>query len=477
MARDFANFGGNVRFSADLVFAPRDDAEVISILNRHRDRNIRAVGRLHSWSDASVGRDVVLDLQHLNTVGEPEVGDSGAVSVTLGAGCTVDAALDHLRTRGYTLPTYGIVGRQTIAGAVSTATHGAGRSSLSHYVVAARVAAYDETGEARVFEWDRGDALRAARCAVGATGVLLSVRMSCEPPALIEEHGRWADRIEELLDLEAEYPRQQFYLVPWLWRWFAQCRRPLEPGCGDVSTTAPFHRVLRGVGVDIAFNGAVRLVAGWLRSSRAVRGIYTAVFPLLAQPGVTVTDHAHHLLMMRHDRFRHVEMELFVPANVVARAAAFIEWVLRQCGGEASAVPDILARDDFGTSISDRVAVLRGSYTHDYLITFRRVLRDDTLVSMTAGTAETWYAVSVLTYQRDLAPFYEVARFLARAMAAAYGARPHWGKWCPLDGATIESLYPGLSRFREQCVAVDPTGVFRNDFVDRLLFGAHEKKK
>jgi hypothetical protein len=72
-----------------------------------------------------------------------------------------------------TLPARGTIKLQTIAGAISTGTHGSGRSGLSHYIDAVRVAAYDPAGNAKVFDFRgrRG----AARGAHGARrdGVVL----------------------------------------------------------------------------------------------------------------------------------------------------------------------------------------------------------------------------------------------------------------------------------------------------------------
>ena len=77
---------------------------------------------------------------------------------------------------------------------------------------------------------------------------------------------------------------------------------------------------------------------------------------------------------MRHDLYSHVEMELFVPAPHVAHAAAFVAWVLRWCGGESTRCPRRWRSDDFGRDVVARSEDLRGTYVHDYLVTFRQVL-------------------------------------------------------------------------------------------------------
>ena len=440
------NFGKNVSFEPRDLLAPTSEGEILACLDESRSegRRVRAIGSLHSWSDVVAGDDLVLNLRNLNRIELSFDGDNNAYA-EIGAGCTIDRALDYLfQHGGYTLPTYGMFGGQTVAGAMSTATHGSGRSSLSHYVTKVRVAAYDKDGgKARIYEWDHGDELLAARCGLGCTGILLSVRFRVERDYLIQEQTQWYDRIEEVLEQEREYPRQQFYLVPWSWRWFAQHRRPLDPESGARKRRNAFFEriVIRLVGVDIVLNGIVRLLAGTLKWWTALRWFYRCVFPRFARSGKRVVDRAPHILMIRHDFYRHVEMELFVPESRVAPAAEFLESVLRTCGGESLAAPATGASGYPQSDVMGDLEALKGTYVHDHLITVRRVLRDQALISMSSDI-EAWYAMSLVTYQRDLSPFLQMARFVARRMAAAFGARPHWGKICPLEARDIAALYP-----------------------------------
>ena len=60
-------------------------------------------------------------------------------------------------------------------------------------------------------------------------------------------------------------------------------------------------------------------------------------------------------------------------------------------------------------------------------------------------------------------------------MSQRFGARPHWGKYCPLSAAEAERLYPRLGKFREICRRYDPRGQFRNDWTAETLFLAASK--
>jgi L-gulonolactone oxidase len=142
---------------------------------------------------------------------------------------------------------------------------------------------------------------------------------------------------------------------------------------------------------------------------------------------------------------------------------------LRCCGGEAHPANEDAVTAYFGRHVTEEAHALGGLYLHDFPVTFRRVLRDDTMISMTSGDAAAWYAISLITYQRDLAPFLRLTRLLARTAARALGARPHWGKICPLQTDEIAALYPRLEQFRAHCASVDPSQVFVNDFARSAL--------
>jgi xylitol oxidase len=65
----------------------------------------------------------------------------------------------------------------------------------------------------------------------------------------------------------------------------------------------------------------------------------------------------------------------------------------------------------------------------------------------------------------------EVAALLPdlEAALAPFGQRPHWGKMSSLDGDAIEALYPRLPEFRDLVRRMDPDGVFRGPFLERII--------
>ncbi|MET0909882.1 MAG: D-arabinono-1,4-lactone oxidase, partial [Ilumatobacteraceae bacterium] len=55
------------------------------------------------------------------------------------------------------------------------------------------------------------------------------------------------------------------------------------------------------------------------------------------------------------------------------------------------------------------------------------------------------------------------------AALAPFDARPHWAKVASVFAADLRLRYPRLVDAAERRDAFDPAGVFRNDFLDRLL--------
>lgn len=454
------NFGRNLDLYPTAYYEPRTEREVLEILDRHRGENIRAIGSLHSWSAAPVGAGVVINLRYLNQV-EIQCGrDAGWAAV--GAGCQIKTLLGHLKQSGQTLPSVGLITEQTIAGAISTGTHGSGRHSLSHYVDAVRVARYDaETGMAVIEQIEGGDALRAARCSLGGLGIILNVRICCRSLYNVEEHWREYPTLDPILTAEQEFPLQQFFLVPWRWTFLAQHRRESsDPRSNMASVYRAYWFLTIDLGLHLLMLFAVRLVG----SFSFVRFLYRHIIPRTVIRRWKVTDESSAMLVMEHELFRHIETELFVRSQDLPQALDYVRQVLVAAGDSSN---DTKSKPRF----SDEFSPIRGRYCHHYPICVRRVLADDTLISMASGDKDVWYAISLISYARpiDRAGFQQVAGFLAETMVTKFGARPHWGKWCPLPARHLIALYPRFECFVDACEARDPTGAFRNPWLSDLF--------
>ncbi len=457
--RRFVNFGRNVRFRCRSYYEPRSEDEVLEILRTCEGRAIRVVGQLHSWSRAPEGDDVVVSLRRLDRI---HVSQSGQPSVEIGAGCTVERVVRRLRARGLMLPAVGMTGEQSLVGAISTGTHGSGAPSMSHFVTRARVAAFDRSGAPALIEISTGDALEAVRCALGRMGIILAVTMPCTPLPRVFERSEKHDSLAGLLSRSAAFPLTQFYLMPWSWSWIVQLRRP-ETGSRTFLPGRLRYRLLRRLTLmwlELCVGTTVRL----LHRPSWIPWIYTHL--LAAVPQNPVVDTMDRVVMMKGPA-RYLEMELFVPARHLQRAADFIRNLLSYLAGRTEALtPESLEIVEAGVGM-DEARESRGKYIHHYPVTFRYLHRDDTLLSMSAG--EAMYAISFVSITREHEPFERAARLLAVSMAGAFGARLHWGKLYPLDAAASVGSISRIERFATECAALDPERRFANEFTRRVL--------
>ena len=461
------NFGRNQVLKPSAFYTPADEQEILQILDRHRGQRIRAVGRLHSWSDAVLSDDVLLDLRRLNAVQLHSEGDQLVAEV--GAGCQIKRLLKELNRHDATLQSLGLITEQTIAGAISTGTHGSGRHSMSHYVEGVRLARYDaSTGKVVIDELSAGEPLQAARCSLGSLGIILSVRIHCREQYNVKEHFTETRRLSHVLDAEASFPLQQFYLIPWRWSYFIQHRREDDQ---PRSRLARLYRIYWLGVMDYALHLQILLMERVLRSRRSIRFSFRHIVPAFLIRNWKVTDRSSSMLVMKHEAFRHIEIELFVPRDQLADALRFTHEVIKVAVGKDSTLSANNQRRIEGLGMQDALAGLHDQYCHHYPICVRRVLPDDTLISMASGGEQDWYALSFISYANPArrAGFFLFANFMAQSMSQLFHARPHWGKVCPLEANALTSLYPRFDDFRTVCNTLDSQGVFQNDWTAALL--------
>ncbi len=453
---EILNFGRNMTISSRRFYTPETEQEVLEILNRHRGERIRCIGKTHSWSRVLESEDVLLDMSQIQHV---RCNSEGSPTVIAGAGCQIRRLLSELkRQRDWTLPSVGFITEQSIAGAIATGTHGSGKHSLSHYVTRLKVARYDQrSGQAIIETIDQGLELRAARCALGCLGVVLEVELPCRPCYQVEESFKEYPDVKSVLSMEDGYPLQQFYLVPWRWTCFAQHRREVDR---TSSTLLSLYQWYRFFVFDLAMHLLILLSAVWMQSSGLVRWLFRWLIPLFVIRNWKVIGPSNQQLVMEHELFRHVEMEIFVPRPQLEAAIEFLKGAM------------IAASN--GQGISSH------TYTHHYPICIRKILSDDTLISMASplehnpnASSEgiTWYSITLTNYHRGRArrPFEDWVALLADEMTKRFEARLHWGKLCPLSPTALVQSYPDFDRFREVCQRVDPDGRFRNDWIEELL--------
>ncbi len=194
----WSNWSGSVRCSAARVATPADEAELARLVREAAaaGQSVRAVGSGHSFSPLVATDGVIVCLDGLRGVLSC---DAERQEAWIAAGSKLHELGEPLRRRGLAMKNMGDIDVQSLAGALSTGTHGTGRelANLPSQVRALRWIDA-EGGSVEVGEDDDADLLRADRVSLGLLGVTTQVRLGLVPAYRLHERlGR--EPIEECL--------------------------------------------------------------------------------------------------------------------------------------------------------------------------------------------------------------------------------------------------------------------------------------
>ena len=386
-------------------------------------RRVKVAGAGHSFTDIACTDGVMVDMGGMRRVLEVD-GDE----VTVQAGITLRELGEELRARGLAMENQGDVDPQTIAGAISTATHGTGGrfGNLSSQVAGIRLV--DGTGELR--ELREGDELRAARVSLGALGAIAAVTLRCVPAFTIHriDEPRPLDdvlpRLDELVDANDHW---EAFVMPYTRRALTLTSERTDRAPEPPGRVAEFMR-------DVVLENAV--LGLFCRTGRA----FPRLIPFLNRRLAGLMSRTEQLdasnrVYANTRLVRFTEMEYAIPREHAAEA---LERVL--------------------------ALIERRRLPIGFPIELRVVRPDDALLS-TAYERPTAY-IAVHQY---LGMEFETYFRAVEAIMDEYGGRPHWGKRHYQSAATLAPRYPEWERFQEVRERLDPERRFENDYLRRVL--------
>ncbi len=187
--RTWRSWSGLTTAQPAQVMTPADEEEVADavVAARTHGLGVKMVGSGHSFTDIAVTGGLMLRPEGL--VGIRSV-DRSAMTVTVLAGTPLHVLNEALDRLGLALHNMGDVDRQTVAGAISTGTHGTGGHWASLSAQVAGVELVDGSGRLVTARADGTPEevalLRAARVGLGALGVLTAVTFWVEPAFALE---------------------------------------------------------------------------------------------------------------------------------------------------------------------------------------------------------------------------------------------------------------------------------------------------
>lgn len=430
MAKTWKNWAGNVVANPATIERPSSDTEVVQVVARaaQQGQSVRVVGSGHSFTPAVATSGVLMDIGALSGIRSI---DRKAGTVTVGAGTTLNDLNRMLDAEGLAMPNLGDIAYQTVAGAISTSTHGTGHQipGLAAQVTALQLV----TGNGEVLTASgssNADVLDVARVSVGALGVITECTLNVVDSFALKAHEE-PMKLDAVLsrvnELKTENDHFEFFWIPHTkWALTKRNNRTTEP----LQPLPPIKGWIDKTFMENYAFGALCKI-GRLRPQLIPR-LATA---LPSSGSRTYIDKSYKIFASPR-LVRFYEMEHSLPVDALPEALREIQKMIDQKG-----------------------------YLLNFPIEVRFTGADDVPLSTSYGRESAYIAVHVYKGM-EYGPFFTDVENILRH----YDARPHWGKIHHRGVEELATLYPRFSEFLNMRDRLDPSRTFANDYT-RQIFG------
>jgi L-gulonolactone oxidase len=424
------NWAGDQRCAPVRVARPGSPAELAASVRdaAQAGLRVRVAGAGHSFSDIACTDGVLLQLDGMRRV---LAVDRERGQVRVQAGITIHELSARLAAEGLALENLGDIDVQTIAGAISTATHGtgAGLRNIPSQVVGLTIVLAD--GSALECSPEQEPELfRAARVSLGALGVIAEVTLQCVPAFTlrgVDAPAPLADVLDGFEQLVADNEHFEFFVFPH----------------ADVALTRTNNRTEdapRPRGRAAAYVNDVLLnnhaFGAFCRAGRLLPGAIPRINRLVTRlAGRSERVERSDAIFASPRLVRFTEMEYALPREHTTEAVRRVMAMIPERG---FAVP--------------------------FPIEVRAVARDDAMLSTAAGRDSGFVAVHMFEGM-EWEPYFRAVE----GIMSSLDGRPHWGKRHFQTAATLRPLYPDWDRFAAVRARLDPDARFANAWTDRVL--------
>lgn len=425
------NWAGDQRCAPAAIERPGSAAEIAAAIERAAaaGQRVRVAGSGHSFTDAACTDGRLLSLERMDRVLDVDRA-SGLVRVE--AGIRIHALSAALAEHGLAFENLGDIDVQSIAGAISTATHGTGARlrNLSAQVESLELVLAD--GSTRRLAASDADptAYLAARVGVGSLGAIAAVTLRAVPAFTLRgvdaprPLGETLDRLEELGE---ENDHFELFVFPHCDTALTRTNnRVAEPPRPRSRASAWANDVLLTNHAFHAFCLAGRALPRWIpQLNRTVTR--------LAGSSARVDRSDRIFASPRLVRF--TEMEYALPRERTAEAVR--------------RVMELIPRRGFHVP---------------FPIEVRLVAKDDALLSPAHGRPTGYVAVHMFKGM-EWEPYFRAVE----AIMDDYDGRPHWGKRHFQTAETLRPRYPRWNDYQAVRAQLDPDGRFGNAYSDSVL--------
>ena len=423
--KDFAqdekltNWSGNIEYSTNNIVYPESVAAMQQAVTAHS--KLKVLGTRHCFNRIADSKDYFISSRKMNKILSL---DKDAHTVTVEAGIKYGELCPWLNDQGFALHNLASLPHISVAGAITTATHGSGvqNGNLATAVSALEIVLAD--GSVVHLSRKDGDIFNAAVVGLGALGVVTKVTLAIQPAFIMRQY------VYENLPLQQL--QQHFdeivgagYSVSLFTDWTADSINEvwIKSRVDDTANSKAKEDFFGAIPATQNVHPIIALSAENCTEQMGVPGAWYERMP-------------HFKMGFTPSSGKELQSEYFVPHQ--------------------HAVEAIMAIQQLGKSISP----------HLFISEIRTIAADDLWMSpcyqqdsvtLHFTWKQEWDAVSKLLPQIEKA-------------LASFNARPHWGKLFTMPASVLDSRYTKLADFKQLVAKYDPQGKFRNAFLEEQLY-------
>ena len=406
------NWSKNVDFNDRGYLQPESLTELQELVRTHP--KIRARGTAHCFNEIANTSSYAINLAKMPRVIEV---NPDANSVTVSSGLTYGELAPVLHNQGWALNNLASLPHISIAGSISTGTHGSG---IKNQNLANQVLSLDlVTAEGELRHIDRANpAFNALVVGLGLGGIVYQYELKIEPTFQIRQviyPEIPLDILQRNFDQIMGTAYSVSYFTDWssaqvgnLWCKFRDGEEIPESVGGIAQADKKYHPI---PSVDpVACTDQLGESGDW------------------------------------HQRLSHFKLEFTPSVGEEIQTEFFVD--------RKDAAAAIEAISKLGEEITPLL----------WITELRTIAADDLWLS---GAYQRDALAIHFTWKKDLAIYPVIEK--VEATLRPFNYRPHWGKVFTSDGEYLSSVYPKMSEFKALVEALDPASKFENSFTRRIF--------
>jgi xylitol oxidase len=413
------NWAGNISYSTANVQYPKSVLQVQQLVKAHP--KLKSLGTRHCFNTIADSKYNLVSTRDLNKVVSL---DRNAKTVTVEAGIKYGELAPYLHKQGFALHNLASLPHISVGGSIVTATHGSGikNGNLASSVTGLEMV----TAEGTMVNFSKikdADKLNAVVVNLGAIGLITKVTLRVIPTFMVRQR--------VFTNMPLAQVKQHFVEI-------------VSSGYSVSLFTDWQTEHVSEVWIKSRMDEMDHMEAEFYGAKAATKNLHPVIeqsaekcTEQMGVPGVWYERLPHFKMGFTPSTGKELQSEFFVPLHHAVEAISAISRLGKQIG------------------------------PHLFITEIRAIAADD--LWMSPCYKQTSVTIH-FTWKPEMAAVLKLLPLIEKELDP-YKVRPHWGKVFTMSPKTLASRYEKMEDFKKIVAEYDPKGKFRNNYLDRNLYG------